>query len=145
MSLSTLSEGCGFRKLRLKLLKNQGGFFIVEVMILSFLVLACAGTAFFCRALERNLEAAEAEITAIYIAREEIAKIEAPTLGGASIRDPFGEVRIVRRNGRDFFVSSEAIPRADFNNLEEASVTVSWNIDGRFREKIYRKLVDSGE
>lgn len=143
MSLSTVSGGCAFRPRRRK--NKERGFFLVEVLVLSFLVLGCAGSALVYRALSQNCAAIGAELTAAYLAQEQLACIEArpasylrahtqiPWLGKGTIP--------VEKNGTRFEILSSLSPHAEAGELAEAEVRVRWQAGGSVREKSYRKLV----
>ena len=143
MSLWIVSGGCAFRPRRRK--DRERGFFLVEVLILSFLVLGCAGAAAAYRALSQNCAAIGAELTAAYLAQEQIARIEAqpaaylhahaqiPWLGKGTAP--------VEKNGKRFEIISSVSPHGEASNLAEAEVRVQWQSDGRSREMTYRKLV----
>ena len=74
MSLSTWWAECGFR-LRPRR-NNQRGFFLLEALVLSFLLLGCGASVTAYRALAENRVSAGAEITAAYLAQEQNAWIE---------------------------------------------------------------------
>ena len=71
MSLLTLWAECGFR-LRPRR-NNQRGFFLLEALVLSFLVLGCGASVAAYRALAESRVSAGAEITAAYLAQEQNA------------------------------------------------------------------------
>ncbi len=145
MSSSTGWAGCACRFLRRKIKGDARGFFLVEVLVLSFLVLGCAASAATYRALAGNRAATGAELTAAYLAQEQIARIEAqpasylrahtevPWLGAGS--SP------VEKNGAQFEIASIALPHAEASGLASVEVRVRWRTGDRSREEIYRKLV----
>lgn len=143
MSLLTGWAGCGCRSRRRR--TDERGFFLVEVLALSFLVLGCAASALVYRTLARSRAEAAAEITAAYLAQEQIARIEAQP---ASYLRAHGEIpwlgggaSPVEKNGCSFEVASSVTPHADAESLAEAAVRVRWETGGRSREAVYRKLV----
>lgn len=145
MLLSTESAECACRFLRRKTRGDMRGFFLVEVLVLSFLVLGCAASAAVYRALAQNRAATGAELTAAYLAQEQIARIE--TQSGAYLRAhtdlPWlgaGESP-VEKNGGQFEVTSVISPHAETAELASVEVRVRWRTGERSRETTYRKLV----
>ena len=143
MSLLTGWAGCACRSRRRRI--DERGFFLVEVLALSFLVLGCAASALVYRTLARSRVEAAAEITAAYLAQEQIARIEAQP---ASYLRTHGEIpwlgggaSPVEKNGISFTLSSSVSPRADTESLAETEVRVRWETGGRSREAVYRKFV----
>ncbi len=162
MSLSTGSAGCACRFLRRKtnvLARwffvqkpwrrytdgDRRGFFLVEVLVLSFLVLGCAASATAYRALAQNRAATGAELAAAYLAQEQIARMEAQP--GTFLRTHtdvpwLGEGESpVEKNGTRFEVSSVILPHPETTALAAVEVHVRWRTGGRSREETYRKLV----
>lgn len=143
MSLLTLWAGYGFRSRRRR--NNQRGFFLLEALVLSFLVLGCGVSIAEYRVLAESRVAAGAEITAAYLAQEQNAWIEGqkasylrahgmiPWLGGETA-DP-------ERNGTRFEISSSVSPHPEAPALAAVETRVRWQTGKRQREEIYRKLV----
>ena len=143
MSLSTWWAECGFR-LRPRR-NNQRGFFLLEALVLSFLVLGCGASVAAYRALAENRVSAGAEITAAYLAQEQNAWIEGQS---ASYLRSHGtvlwcgeETAALERNGTQFEISSSVSPNTETDKLASIETRVRWQIGGRDREKTYRKLV----
>lgn len=147
MLLSTASDECAFRLRRRG--NKERGFFLVEVLVLSFLVLGCAASAMAYRALSKNCTIMGAELTAIYLAQEQIACIEARP---ASYLHAHGQIpwlgqgtMPVEKNGTRFEIVSSVSPYGGASELAEAEVRVLWQTDGHIREKTVRKLVSYHE
>ncbi len=143
MSLSTLWAGCGFRSLRRK--SSQRGFFLMEALVLSFLVLGCGASAVAYRMLAESRVTAGAEITAAYLAQEQNAWIEGQQ---ASYLRANGTVSWLgkgttdlERNGTQFEISSSISPHPETDKLASVETRIRWQAGGRQREKTYRKLV----
>ena len=143
MSLSTGWGGCVCRLRRRR--TDERGFFLAEALLLSFLLLGCASSVLVYRALAQNRAFMEAEITAEYLAQEQLALIEAkpesylrahneiPWLGeGASP---------VEKNRTQFEIASTVSPHAGTDKLAEAEVRIRWRAGGKERETVRRKLV----
>ena len=145
MSLWTWRDGCASRRTRRKADRRQGGFFLIEVLVLSLVVLGCGAAVMAYRVLDRARAASEAELTATYLAQEQLARIEAqpasylrahedvPWLGEGSVP--------IERNRVAFEVTSRVVPRAETTSLASAEVRVSWSADGRSRQETFSKLV----
>ena len=143
MSLLTASGGSGCRSRRPT--ADERGFFLVEALVLSFSVLGCAAAVMVYQALARHCAGMGREMTAAYLAQEQIACIEAkpasylrthtqiPWLGKGTAP--------VEKNGAQFEVESFVSPRGETTELAEAEVRVRWQSGGENRERIYRKLV----
>ena len=142
MSLSTLWAGCGYRLRRRR--NSQRGFFLLEALVLSFLVLACGALVVAYRALAESRVAAGAEITAAYLAQEQNAWIEGQP---ASYLHAHGAIpwrggeASPERNGMRFEISSSVSPNPETDTLASVETRVRWQIGTRRREEIYRKLV----
>ena len=143
MSSLTLWAGCAFR---LRLRRNsQRGFFLLEALVLSFLVFACGALIVTYRALAESRVVAGAEITAAYLAQEQNAWIEGQpasylrTHGTISWRG--GETTALERNGINFEISSAISPHADTDTLASVETRIRWQTGERVREETYRKLV----
>ena len=145
MSLSTSRDGCAFRRIRRRAERGQGGFFLIEVLVLSFIVLSCGAAVMMYRVLDRSRAASEAELTAIYLAQEQLARLEAqPAAYLRAHEEPpwLGEGSMpLEMNQVAFDVSSRVVPSAETTSLASAEVRVSWSTDGRRREETFRKLV----
>ncbi len=143
MSLSTWWAECGFR-LRPRR-NNQRGFFLLEALVLSFLVIGCGASVAAYRALAENRVSAGAEITAAYLAQEQNAWIEGQSAsylrahGTISWRGQ--EKAALERNGTRFEISSSVSQHPETNALASIETRVRWQIGGRAREGTYRKLV----
>lgn len=143
MSLLTLWGGCGSRLRRRR--NNQRGFFLLEALVLSFLVLGCGALTVAYRALAESRAVAGAEITAAYLAQEQNAWIEGQSAsylrahGTISWRGQ--EKAALERNGTRFEISSSVSPHPETNALASIETRVRWQIGGRAREGTYRKLV----
>ena len=145
MSLWTSRDGCASRRTRPIADRGQGGFFLIEVLVLSFIVLACGAAVMTYRVLDRARAASEAELAAACLAQEQLARIEAqpasylrahediPWLGGGGTPPEMNHVA--------YEVSSRVVPNAETASLAAAEVRVSWSVDGRSREATFRKLV----
>ena len=145
MSSSTGWAECACRFLHRRIKGDARGFFLVEVLVLSFLVLGCAASAATYRALAQNRAATGAELTATYLAQEQIARIEAQPASylRAHTEVPWlGEgASPLEKNGTQFEITSIALPHAEANGLASVEVRVKWQTGDRSREEIYRKLV----
>ena len=143
MSLWTLWAGCGFCLCRRR--SNQRGFFLLEALVLSFLVLGCGALAAAYRTLAESRVAAGAEITAAYLAQEQNAWIEEQHAtylrahGTISWRGQ--EKTLLERTGTAFEISSSVAPHPETNALASVETKVRWRAGERVREEIYRKLV----
>lgn len=139
MSLSIESAGYAFH---LRGRKNrERGFFLVEVLVLSFLMLGCAALAMAYRAFEQSCAATGSELTAAYLAQEQLAYIEAQPTAQGQIPWLGKGTAPVEKNGKRFEVVSSVSPCGDAGELAEAEVRVRWQSEGKNREKTYRKLV----
>ncbi|MBQ4421848.1 MAG: hypothetical protein II880_02035 [Schwartzia sp.] len=143
MSLLTLWGGCGSRLRRRR--NNQRGFFLLEALVLSFLVLGCGALTVAYRALAESRAVAGAEITAAYLAQEQNAWIEGQS---ASYLRAHGtifwrgqEKAALERNGTRFEISSSVSQHPETNALASIETRVRWQIGGRAREGTYRKFV----
>ncbi len=134
MSLSTESGGCAYR---LRRRTDERGFFLVEVLVLSFLLLACSSFALVYRSLSRNRVETAMAITAAYLAQEQFALIEAQP--SSYIHKP-GALSMTKNDTR-FEMLSSLSPHAASTDLMEAEVRVRWQANGHEREASYRKLV----
>lgn len=144
MSLLTSWGGFGYPFRRHKN-HNQQGFFLVEALVLSFLVVGCGAMAVAYRTLAESRVAAGAEITAAYLAQEQNAWIEGQqasylrangTILWRGQQDSF-----IERNGTQFAISSSVSPHPETNTLASVETCVRWRTGERQREGIYRKLV----
>ncbi len=143
MLLSTGLAGCAFRLRRRK--TDERGFFLIEAMMLSFLLLGCAASVLVYQALAQNRASMEAEITAEYLAQEQLALIESkpesylrahneiPWLGEGGAP--------VEKNRTIYEISSSVAPYAESAALAEAEVRIRWQASGKSRETVRRKLV----
>ena len=143
MSLSTLWAGCGSRLRRRR--SNQRGFFLLEALVLSFLVLGCGALAVAYRAMAESRAAAGAEITAAYLAQEQVAWIEGQQASYLHAHGTIpwrgGESAAPERNGTQFDISSSVSQHPETAALAVVETHVRWQIRGRQREETYRKLV----
>ena len=143
MSLSTLWAGCGYRLRRRR--NSQRGFFLLEALVLSFLVVGCGALVVAYRALAESRVAAGAEITAAYLAQEQNAWIEGQQAsylrshGTLSWRGQ--ETATLERNGTQFEISSSVSQHPETNALASVETRIRWQAGQRQREEIYRKLV----
>lgn len=144
MSLSMSRGGCASRLTRRKA-ERQGGFFLVEVLVLSFVVLSCGAAVMMYRVLDRARAASEAELTAMYLAQEQIARIEAQPASYLRSHEELpwlGEGDAPpERNRVVFDVSARVVPSVEAASLASAQVRVAWSVDGRSREETFYKLV----
>ncbi len=144
MSLWTGSAGFACRMLRQRIKSDARGFFLVEVLVLSFLVLGCGASAAAYRALARNRAATGAELTAAYLAQEQIARIEAQPEAYLRAHQEvpwLGEgTSPVEKNDTQFEVASSVRPHGEAPGLASVEVRVRWRTGERSREEIYRKL-----
>ena len=143
MLLSTGWDGCACRLRRRR--TDDRGYFLVEALVLSFLLFGCAASVLVYQALAQNRASMEAEITAEYLAQEQLALIESkpasylrthsdlPWLGEGSAP--------VEKNRTKFEVVSTVLPHAATNGLAEAEVRIRWQEAGKGRETVRRKLV----
>ncbi len=143
MLLSTEWGGSAFRLRRRR--TDSRGFFLVEALVLSFLLLGCAATVLVYQALARYRACAEAEITAAYLAQEQLARIEAQP---ASYLRAHGELpwlgqggSPVEKNRTQYDISATVTPHGESPLLAEAEVRVRWQAGGKSCEAAYRKLV----
>ena len=134
MSSSTGSDGCACR---LRRRTDERGFFLVEVLVLSFLLLACSSFALVYRSLARSRVETASEITAAYLVQERLARIEAQP---ASYIHEQASVT-VEKNDTRFEISSAVSPCAESAGLVEAEARIRWQANGKEREVSYRKLV----
>jgi len=96
--------------------------------------------------LARNRAAAAAEITASYLAQEQLARIEAQP---ASYLRAHGEIPWLgegnlplEKNSTEFQISSVVTPHPEYpESLAQAEVRIQWRAAGKDREASYRKLV----
>ena len=143
MSLSTLWAGYGYRLRRRR--NSQRGFFLLEALVLSFLVLACGALVVAYRTLAEGRVAAGAEITAAYLAQEQNAWIEGQPASYLRVHGTVlwlgQETEALERNGTQFEISSSVSPHAETDKLASVETRVRWQVGGRDREKTYRKLV----
>ncbi len=97
------------------------------------------------RAMAESRAAAGAEITAAYLAQEQVAWIEGQQAsylhahGTISWRG--GESAAPERNGTQFDISSSVSQHSETAALAVVETHVRWQIRGRQREETYRKLV----
>lgn len=113
----------------------------MEVLVLSFLVLACAASALAYRALAQNRAALGAELTAAYLAQQQLAYIEAQYSPHGTSSQPGSDLLQIERNGTQFEIVSSALPHPETGTLAVAEVRVRWQANGKLREKPYRKFV----
>ena len=143
MLLSTGWGGFACRSRRRRI--DSRGFFLVEAMALSFLLLGCAATILVYQALARYRACAEAEITAAYLAQEQLARIEAQPasyLRAHSELPWLGEGGVpVERNRTQFEIASSVTPNGESPLRAEAEVRLRWQAGGKNCEAAYRKLV----
>lgn len=144
MSLLTSWGGFGYLLRRHKH-HNQRGFFLVEALVLSFLVVGCGAMAVAYRTLAESRAAAGAEVTAAYLAQEQNAWIEGQQ---ASYLRAHGTIHwrgqesvSLERNGTQFEILSLVSPHPETNALASVETRVRWQTGKRQREEIYRKLV----
>lgn len=143
MSLLTLWAGCGSPVRRRR--SNQRGFFLLEALVLSFLVLGCGALVVAYRAMAESRAAAGAETTAAYLAQEQIAWIEGQQASYLHAHGMIpwrgGESTAPERNGTQFDISSSVSQHPETAALAVVETKVRWKISGRHREETYRKLV----
>lgn len=143
MLLSTLWGGCGSRLRRRR--NSQRGFFLVEALVLSFLVLGCGALVAAYRAMAENRVAAGAEITAMYLAQEQNAWIEGQRASYLRAHGTIpwlgSETESLERNGTQFEISSSVSSYPETDTLASVETHVRWRTGARAREETYRKLV----
>lgn len=143
MLLSTGWAGCACHLHRRKI--DERGFFLIEALILSFLLLGCAASVLVYQALAQNRASMEAEITAAYLAQEQLALIESKPesyLRTHSEIPWLGEDGTpVEKNRTIYEISSSVTPHGESATLAEAEVRIRWQMAGKSRETIRRKLV----
>ena len=135
--------GCGSRSRRRW--NNQRGFFLLETLVLSFLVLGCGALVAAYRTLAESRVAAGAEITAAYLAQEQNAWIEGQSASYLRTHGTMlwrgGETAVLERNGTQFEISSSVSTHPETSALASVETRVRWQIGERAREETYRKLV----
>ena len=143
MSSLMLWAGCASRLRRRR--NSQRGFFLLEALVLSFLVVGCGALVVAYRAMAERRIAAGAEITAAYLAQEQNAWIEGQqpsylrSHGTLSWRGQ--ETATLERNGTQFEISSSVSQHPETNALAAVETRIRWKTGQRQREEIYRKLV----
>ncbi len=145
MSSSTGWAGFAFPFRLRRIEGNEKGFFLTEILVLSFLVLACAASVLAYRVLAEGRRSVEAELTAYYLAREQTARMEAAAASYPQSRTEVawlgkGESP-VERNGVIFEVESLIAPHPEAGDMAAVEVRVRWESGGRRRETVCRKLV----
>lgn len=144
--MSLLTSWDGFASpLRRRKDNDQRGFFLLEALVLSFLVVGCGALAVAYRSLAESRAAAAAEITAAYLAQEQNAWIEGQQ---ASYLRAHGtilwrgqEAPSIERNGTQFEILSSVSSHPETNALASVETRIRWQTGMRQREGIYRKLV----
>lgn len=141
----SLTRWAGFVSRLRRLEDCQRGFFLLEALVLSLLVLGCGASVVAYRSLAEKRVAAGAEITAAYLAQEQNAWIERQTASylraNGTISWLGGETKAVERNGARFEVLSSVSPHTETNDLALVVTRVRWQTGKREREETYRKLV----
>lgn len=129
----------------------QKGFLLLETAVVSFLVVTAALICTSYAVLNRQREVSEAQYTAVFLAQEQLARIEADA---AHYKNYSGEitwlgsgngVSIGMLNGRSYQVRTDMGASAAGPGIREVIVHVTWENGERQQEQIYRKLVDCGE
>lgn len=120
--------------------ERERGFLLTETLVLALLVLAAAAAYGVFAIAYRNTAASREMICADYLAREELAYLEA---SAAPVSCGWlGPAGANRQNGIDYTVSAEVSP-GDFGT-KRVEVTVTWRRhDGRSGERRIVRLLET--
>lgn len=118
---------------------GERGFLLTEALVLAFLVIAAAGAYGVFAVAYRNAASGGESICADYLAREELAYLEAGTFSGSvGWLGPAGENR---QNGIEYNVTAEVSAAAA--GTKRAEVAVTWRRkDGRTGERHLVRLLE---
>ena len=127
----------------------EKGFLLLETAVTGFLLVTASLLCFSYGMLNRQRAESEASHAAVYLAREQMARIEA---NAVFYRGYTGDIPwlgdsgpdIKNLNGREYEVETTMRGAEEGAGLREVTVCVSWNGAGDKREEKFRKLVDCG-
>ena len=127
----------------------QKGFLLIETVIVGLLLVTASLVCVSYGMLNRQREESEASHAAVYLAREQIARISSDA---GHYRGYTGDIAwlgegqpdIKNLNGRAYEVYTTMKSADEGVSLREVTVYVRWNSAGRTREEKFRKLVDCG-
>ena len=127
----------------------QKGFLLIETVVIGLLLVTASLVCVSYGMLNRQREESEASHAAVYLAREQIARISSDA---EHYRGYTGDISwlgtagpdIKNLNGRVYEVYTAMKPADEGNSLREVTVRVRWSCAGRIREEKFRKLVNCG-
>lgn len=119
--------------------KGERGFLLTETLVLALLTVLAAGAFGVYAVAYRGAASGRETICADYLAREELAYLEAGNFSGSyGWLGPAGENQ---QNGVNYSVTAEVTAAAD--GTRRAEIRVSWRRqDGRPRERILVRLLE---
>ncbi len=130
-----------------KNVNNEYGFFLIEVLIVSFILMVAGYSFAIYHVIERERIMSETYVTASFLAHEQIAY--AKSLSKASLKhnahlDWLGDgASPIKMNNHEFYIETSIEPLE--NDLRMVRVNVSWKERGKQMEKDYKQIVDCHE
>lgn len=126
---------------------KERGFFLPETVLLGAMLLAAASVWSIFGTAEQQLLQNEAAVTAVFLAQEQLARVEAlpkSEISSASTLARLGGENPTKLNGKSFTVTTEVSPSEDVR-FRKVSVKVWWTQGKKVLKKSYQKLVSCHE
>lgn len=127
----------------MKLWKDDRGFFLVEALLMSLLLMALSGVFAMYQLSERMHADNRAHVAAVFLAQEEMSYLMEQ---GSKGRLRPGELPWLGADGANFLNGKEYEARADIvaadgDGFCRAQVTVAWEQNGKKRRVVFERLV----
>ncbi len=128
-------------------MKKEHGFFLLETILLSMILVAMAAFCFTYQAMARQQAYTGAAITAAFLAQEQFALIEAQPFETIKQNTSFSWLgdSSLERNGEKFLVKTNLMNESGNSNMRLIKVEVSWGNYDQKHTKSYYKLVSCDE
>ncbi len=131
----------------MKLWKDDRGFFMIEALLMSFLLMALSGVFAMYRLSGRMLADNRAHVAAVFLAQEEMAYVMERGSKG-QLRSGklqwLGADGASSLNGKEYEACADIVA-TDEEGFYRAQVMVAWEQNGRKRQVVFERLVSNVE
>ena len=124
-------------------MEKERGFFLIETIALSMLLLSITAFCFTYQRIDQQRIYTEAAVTAYFLAQEQIALVEMQPTEVLRSQTSFSWLgqSSLECNGQKFSLHSMLSPEPNSDSLRRLTVTISWDGAQKKHTKSYQKLI----